>query len=272
MGRGSDRLWVRTRVHVPRRFQSNNFGVTDALLTKLGGGVYPIGALLNHSCVANCVVSYDPVSHAQIIRCLRDVAAGEELTHMYLDAAATSGERRAALRAHYFFECDCAACTSPPGTAPNVDLLVGAFHPTPSLTAPGERRCCGFTQCHPVDVAGGTADGRSEAALSNRDQKRVTAAVKLASTAVACDSVEQERRQLESALATFDRLLHPCNVKVMTVRTPWLVRRGDDHRGTLVMQILQARGALLSACLVQGDHEAAVKHCTELINIQKQVT
>ena len=58
-------------------------------MTKLGAGVYPIGALLNHSCDANCVVSYNPSTHAQIIRCMQDVAAGEELTHMYLDAAAT---------------------------------------------------------------------------------------------------------------------------------------------------------------------------------------
>lgn len=94
-------------------------------MTKLGAGVYPIGALLNHSCDANCVVSYNPSTHAQIIRCMQDVAAGEELTHMYLDAAATTAERQAKLRTSYFFTCTCAVCLAPVGSAHNKDALIG---------------------------------------------------------------------------------------------------------------------------------------------------
>ena len=191
--------------------------------------MYPIGALLNHSCTANCVVSYDPVSHAQVIRCLRDVEAGEELTHMYLDAAATSAERRAALKAHYFFDCDCAACTVPAGEAPNTDLLVGTLMTWLRVwgVAGGEGGVVSAVTPGHRSFAGGTACGQLEAKLSARDQKRVSAAVKLASTAVACDSVEQERRQLESALATFSRILHPCNVKV---RRRWGEQATDARR------------------------------------------
>ena len=32
------------------QFQANNFGIDDELLNVLGSGVYPLGALLNHSC------------------------------------------------------------------------------------------------------------------------------------------------------------------------------------------------------------------------------
>ena len=40
------------------RFQCNNFGITDDLLLPIGAGVYPNGALLNHSCDPNCVITY----------------------------------------------------------------------------------------------------------------------------------------------------------------------------------------------------------------------
>jgi hypothetical protein len=35
-----------------RRFSCNNFGIVDEVLAHIGIGVYPIGALLNHSCAA----------------------------------------------------------------------------------------------------------------------------------------------------------------------------------------------------------------------------
>ena len=65
------------------RFGSNNFAITDDLLLKTGAGVYPEGALLNHDCVPNCVVTYDGL--VQNIRCIRKIKEGEELTHSYVD-------------------------------------------------------------------------------------------------------------------------------------------------------------------------------------------
>ena len=41
------------------QFRCNNFGVTDELLQCIGAGVYPMGALLNHSCRPNCVLRYN---------------------------------------------------------------------------------------------------------------------------------------------------------------------------------------------------------------------
>ena len=65
------------------RFGSNNFAITDDLLLKTGAGVYPEGALLNHDCVPNWVVTYDGL--VQNIRCIRKIKEGEELTHSYVD-------------------------------------------------------------------------------------------------------------------------------------------------------------------------------------------
>lgn len=54
-------------------FQCNNFGITDDLLMPIGAGVFPAGAILNHSCDPNCVVTYafDAVTmqHVQVFRC-----------------------------------------------------------------------------------------------------------------------------------------------------------------------------------------------------------
>ena len=92
------------------RFDSNNFGIVDELLFFLGAGVYPAGAMLNHSCDHNCAIMYEPKTHTQVIRCLVDVTQGDELYHPYIDFASTSQQRRAKLQTTYGFDCQCARC------------------------------------------------------------------------------------------------------------------------------------------------------------------
>ena len=128
-------------------FQSNNFAITNSILTAVGAGVYPLGALLNHSCEANCCIVYEErflgerrdrragewlaaspgevlnnplapsshlypaaATHVQTIRTLRAVKAGEELTHSYIDAAAVTSKRRQILWDRYYFTCGCSRC------------------------------------------------------------------------------------------------------------------------------------------------------------------
>jgi [histone H3]-lysine4/36 N-trimethyltransferase SMYD len=40
------------------RFRCNNFGILDELMQCVGAGVFPSVALLNHSCVPNCILRY----------------------------------------------------------------------------------------------------------------------------------------------------------------------------------------------------------------------
>jgi SET and MYND domain-containing protein len=93
-----------------QRFECNNFAIVDALFLPIGAGLYPYGALLNHSCEPNCVITYDDKVDGcngsgigQMIRCTRRVLAGEELTHSYIDTCATVQARRDKLRARYKF-------------------------------------------------------------------------------------------------------------------------------------------------------------------------
>eukprot|EP00667_Euglena_gracilis_P009048 EG_transcript_9188 len=90
----------------------NNFAIWDDLLFTYAMGVFPTGALLNHSCAPTCVVMYDPATHIQTFRCLRAVAAGEEVTHAYLDIALPCPVRQAKLLQQYQFRCLCPACSA----------------------------------------------------------------------------------------------------------------------------------------------------------------
>ena len=88
----------------------------------IAAAVFPLGALLNHSCAPTCVASYrlDEAPEedsetfprwVQEFRCCADsVRAGEELTHAYVDAGDWANHRRAALLDRYGFVCDCARC------------------------------------------------------------------------------------------------------------------------------------------------------------------
>ena len=94
-------------------FGCNNFAVTNKLLVTIGSGVCPAGAILNHACSPNVVVTWNSKTGAQEIRCCRAVKAGEELTHSYTDAAMPTEERRHKLRGEYGFMCGCNRCVTP---------------------------------------------------------------------------------------------------------------------------------------------------------------
>ena len=99
------------------RMQCNDFGVWDGLIVCVGAGVFPAGAMVNHSCDANCVVTYafaEGQRPVQQFRCSRAVAPHEELTHCYLDLASTAASRRKDLSLQYMFTCDCPRCVPEP--------------------------------------------------------------------------------------------------------------------------------------------------------------
>ena len=102
-------------------FQKNNFGIVDSLYASIGEGVYPCAAFLNHSCHPNCILRYElgipyretPTMYhppiLQIVAC-RDIKAGDELTHSYVDLALPTPERQSRLLQTHGFECRCKRC------------------------------------------------------------------------------------------------------------------------------------------------------------------
>ncbi|KAI8816967.1 uncharacterized protein EV422DRAFT_488141, partial [Fimicolochytrium jonesii] len=90
------------------RFHCNNASIADTELFPIGEGTYPLGSLLNHSCNPNCTVVFR--GRTQVIRAIRDIEAGEELTITYVDAMLKPDDRRIALMEKYRFTCVCDRC------------------------------------------------------------------------------------------------------------------------------------------------------------------
>ncbi|ELW49533.1 SET and MYND domain-containing protein 3 [Tupaia chinensis] len=74
----------------------------------ISGLVMSCMSLLNHSCDPNCSIVFN--GPHLLLRAVRDIEVGEELTICYLDMLMTSEERRKQLRDQYCFECDCFRC------------------------------------------------------------------------------------------------------------------------------------------------------------------
>lgn len=77
--------------------------------------LFVLGALFNHSCAPNMryTCRWIEGAGAPTLRFFADraVAAGEELTHSYVDPSLPCAERRRGLLLTYRFRCHCAACT-----------------------------------------------------------------------------------------------------------------------------------------------------------------
>ena len=58
-------------------------------------GLFPAVALINHACDSNCL--YTSAGHRMVVRAVRDVAQGEELTISYAPVYKSAAERRALL-------------------------------------------------------------------------------------------------------------------------------------------------------------------------------
>lgn len=69
-----------------------------------GVGLYPVGAMLNHSCKPNAMQSFQ--GRRIIFRAMQPIAAGQEATISYVELAAIRAERRAALLESYRFDID----------------------------------------------------------------------------------------------------------------------------------------------------------------------
>ncbi|CAE8728444.1 unnamed protein product [Polarella glacialis] len=80
----------------------------------VGEALFVNGALANHSCAPNCqfmtCFGGEGVRPVLKLRCLRDIAPGEDLTVSYDDQARPVWERRARLESSHWFLCKCARC------------------------------------------------------------------------------------------------------------------------------------------------------------------
>jgi len=214
------------------RFRNNNFAIVNDLFIPIGAGCFPNGAALNHSCMPNCVLTYE--LHAgreplQVLRAMEIIAGGDELTHSYVDLALPTWERQSQLREGYGFDCACNLCAGDGRAALDAAQAAG-------LEGGGVGVCAG-TSC-PLPPAPPLAE-RDEA-LALADQLANAAALEL--------DAEAELRQLE---------------EVCLLRERWLDRR---H-----LELMAAHAAAHTTAMAAGDWAAAERHCGCLVEYYTEV-
>ncbi|KAL3664945.1 hypothetical protein V7S43_010121 [Phytophthora oleae] len=91
------------------RVNCNAFSLANDVTNEaVGIGLFPDGALFNHDCDPNCVVSFK--GREMQVHVVKDVQEGQELTVSYVELLQSTTSRRSELKESYFFDCECARC------------------------------------------------------------------------------------------------------------------------------------------------------------------
>ncbi|GMF60736.1 unnamed protein product [Phytophthora fragariaefolia] len=108
------------------RVNCNAFSVAnDVTNAAVGIGMFPEGALFNHDCDPNCVVSFN--EREMRVHVVRDVEVGEELTVSYVELMQSTKARRKELKESYFFDCECKRCQAAIAGQMNEDWYLDGF-------------------------------------------------------------------------------------------------------------------------------------------------
>ncbi|XP_068432776.1 N-lysine methyltransferase SMYD2-like [Clinocottus analis] len=86
----------------------NGFTIEDDELSNLGTAIYPDVALINHSCLASVIVTYNGTSAE--VRAVQNMKPGDEVLISYIDVLYPTDDRNNRLRECYYFTCDCNDC------------------------------------------------------------------------------------------------------------------------------------------------------------------
>ena len=255
--------------NVLRRFGCNNFSVTNSLVVSVAAACVPIGALLNHSCDPNCVVTYRIMENSdhiiQEIRTVKDVKPGEELCHPYLDTACTKIDRQRKLKEDYNFECQCKRCKS---DATHVMLPLALIQEVVvGMAAISQREIndeifqqfANQAQTLPVDLEkalGGDIMSKDLNSKGNKNPRRdneLKLANVLVEKAAAEDDPDRELKLLLQCKKVRLKWLHPLNLQNLSVTnsimtTALLVNKAD-------MAIASAYRALdVYSCIYNYSH------------------
>lgn len=204
--------------------------------------MYPQGALLNHSCSPNCILTYEGT--VQVIRCIRSVSKGQELTHSYVDLCWPTSARQAHLSATYGFKCACTRCVD--GLffeGVDVDAALTAIAPLePKLSdppPPPPHRAVAAAAASASELSASVSAPTTDAVAALTEAQRCEDEARECS---ARDDLGGERAALTRALALRRSALHPLHTALYATR-----------------------GLALSAALVAGDATEARAHCAELV-------
>merc|ERR1712223_1868137 len=75
-------------------------------------GLYPITALLSHSCIANSKTMIE-ADYSCTVRATTEIKCGEEIFKQYVNPLETTNMRREKLKSGWYFDCKCERCRDP---------------------------------------------------------------------------------------------------------------------------------------------------------------
>lgn len=198
------------------RIRLNAHPVVNGYGQRVGLGLYPMAALVNHSCLPN-VTAAAVQGRTIVMRALRALRAGEQVCSAYVDVYQPRAVRQRLLRSGFGFLCACARCRAPLLESP--DRLAAAYvcRARPGSCRRELVRCRSIVQSDPASFLDAPDDeyrcpgcGSSRRAGELlRAAAEVDAATQLAVAAltVAPATAHQQLRAL--AAGPVLRLLHP---------------------------------------------------------------
>jgi len=219
------------------KFRCNNFGIVDDLMQCVGAGVYPAVALLNHSCQPTCLLRY-VISQGRPVRlqviAVRDITAGEELTHSYVDLAEPTAGRQDKLSSVYGFSCMCDRCNGSVmriSKFPEAFLLTGSYEHLLRYTVSDEGEGV------PIDE-----EEAMKACTAENSSLSVSAARCLLDQSSGAQTPQEEIGILSGAISLLTKLCGPFHT-----------------------ELYRAHGQLLTAHLLSGNYEGALSACLKVV-------
>lgn len=92
--------------------------MVGSFLNNEGSGLYVLQSTVNHSCLSNAVVEFPYSNNTLVLKAIRDIQPGEEISISYLDDCElirSRHSRQKALSSLYLFICSCEKCQSQAG-------------------------------------------------------------------------------------------------------------------------------------------------------------
>lgn len=216
-----------------RRFKCNNFGICDDLFSVKGAGIYPLGALLNHDCVPNCLITYDQ-DQTQTVRAVRNIDAGEELCHSFVDVCTPTSSRRRELKKWYGFDCICLRCKS--------GIYITKNSPAKNKNEDICEKYCELETALLADSYNNIIYEYGDTHTHTDTLKHLHKLHELCVDASNDTDIYRELKLLKEAAGYAEKILHPQNIELYKIRTQ-----------------------TFDTALIAGDYDTAVCICEKII-------
>ena len=243
-------------------FESNNFGILDELLECVAAGVFPSTAVINHSCLPNCILRYKKeINEPPIVEvvAITDIEKGTEITHSYVDCTLISGERKQRLKDYYGFDCTCERCSK----KVNEKLPMFFFE---DIKDPAELRKLLLENAKEDEgIIAVRHDGEVDSGIIAMETKQHTVEGNEKSFLKVKESLSIYHSELTQRADEVDEsVVHESEIKNLIN----VIKTMQEAFGEYNSDVYTFRGQLMSAYLLSGQYQLAAIECAHIVNYQ----